>query len=121
EETFSARVIKVWPFNFVSVISTDYLKANPQVKERYQAALRDSVYYTVSNPQQAAEWFAEKLRIDAKFVERNPNEDPAFLNVTSADAVNLAITPEVQDFNEKRLALFVETGLLKEPVTLLVE
>jgi len=119
QEQFSARPIHKWPHHYLTVLSTDYLKKYPEAKERYLATLRDAVLYTSQNPAQASEWFAEKLRIDASFVKKAPNEDPAFLNLTDIRDVNIEITPVIQQRNEQRVKKLLDIGVLKQPVRLL--
>lgn len=117
-EQFNAQSVKNWPFRFLTVLSTDYLKTHPNAKERYVVALKEAVLYTAQNPEQAAEWFAEKLRTDAKFVKQTPNEDPLLRNVKSLKDVNIGITPEIRAINDRRLAEYVATGVLKQAVDL---
>ncbi|AMK76731.1 MULTISPECIES: ABC transporter substrate-binding protein [Methylomonas] len=114
KEQFGARSIQRWPFPFLTVLHSEFLQKQPNARERYLAALWESVVYTAQNPEQASLWFAEKLRIDAKFVRQTSNEDPAFIKAEQANAELLALTPELRQFYQARWRQFHELGLIKQ-------
>ncbi len=49
-EGMGARAIHTWPFHFISIVRTEYLKKNPETIKRYLEALRASIFYTHSQP-----------------------------------------------------------------------
>lgn len=114
KEQFGARSIQCWPFHFLTVLRSEYLQKQPNARELYLAALRESVVYTAQNPEQASRWFAEKLRIDAKFVRQTSNEDPAFAKAEQANSELLALTPELRRLHQLRWRQFHELGLIKQ-------
>jgi len=116
KEQFGARSIQRWPFHFLTVLRSEFLQKQPNARELYLAALREAVVYTAQNPEQASQWFAGKLRIDAKFVRQTSNEDPAFIKAEQANAELLALTPELRQFHQTRWRQFQELGLIKQAV-----
>lgn len=115
QETFDARIVHTWPFQFVSIMRSAYLAENPQAKERYVEALRHSMLYTATNKEQTSVWFAEKLRLDPAVVRQVSEDDPNY-NVTKLEEVAVDITPEVQEILNDWGNFALESDMIKEPV-----
>jgi ABC-type nitrate/sulfonate/bicarbonate transport system substrate-binding protein len=117
EDSLGARRIKAWPFYFQSIVRSDYLKQNPEAVKRYVEALKDSVFYIVTNPDQAATWFGENQRIDPAVVRRLAAENPLF-TATSRESVALDVTPAFRRLFEERLEAIQAYGFTRERVRL---
>lgn len=115
QEKYKAQIVKTWPFQFVSIMRTDYLKENSQAKERYVTALKDSILFTATNKEQASTWFAEKLRLDPAVIQKLSAEDPNS-KVTKIEDVSVEITPQVEKQLEDWAAFALESGMIKNQV-----
>lgn len=115
QEKYKARIVETWPFQFLSVMRTDYLKENPQAKERYVAALKNSILFTATHKEQASAWFAEKLRVDPAVVQQLSAEDPNS-KVTKLEDVSVEVTPKVKQRLEDWSAFALESGMVKNQV-----
>lgn len=117
QEQFGARVIYSWPFRFVAIMRTDYMAKNPAAMARFIDALEASVLYTAQHREQAAQWFAERLRMDAKTVLQATGKDPVF-NVTRLDQVDVRVTPAFRKIFEEWANASLDFNLIKTPVDL---
>lgn len=116
QEQFGARTVHTWPFEFVSIMRTAYLAQNPQALQRYRDALRESVYYTALNKEQASAWFGERLRMDAEVVRRASADDPLFRNVKRLQDVSIELTPGVRQRMREWLDASYEHAMIKARV-----
>ncbi len=117
KEDFSAKVVHTWPFRFVSIMRADFLKANPGVKEKYLAALRESILYIAKNKETASEWFGEKLRLDPKIIRQVSNDDP-YYNVTKLDDITIGVTPAFLALLNNWFKNSYENGMIKTPLAI---
>lgn len=117
QEQFGARVIHSWPFRFAAIMRTEYIKQNPAAVARFIDAVEASVLYTAQNREQAAQWFAEKLRMDAKTVLRATGKDPIF-NVARLDQVDVRVTPAFRKAFERWASASLDFNLIKTPIDL---
>lgn len=112
EESLGAKRIQTWPFRFTSIVRSEYLAGNPEAVKHYVEALKDAVYYIITNPDQSATWFAESQRIDASVVKKLATENPLYAAKTRDD-----IKIEIDDAFKKLLAERTEAatkyGLVK--------
>lgn len=99
QEQFGARVIHSWPFRFAVLMRSDYLKENPGARARFVDALEAAVFYTSKNRLQAAQWFAERLRLDPQTVLRASGSDPIF-RAARVEDVDIRVTPGFQKLLE---------------------
>ncbi len=115
EESLGAKRIQTWPFRFTSIVRSEYLASNPEAVKHYVEALKDAVYYIITNPDQSATWFAESQRIDASVVKKLATENPLYTAKTRDD-----IKIEIDDAFKKLLAERAEAatkyGLVKVKV-----
>jgi ABC-type nitrate/sulfonate/bicarbonate transport system substrate-binding protein len=115
EDSLGARRIRTWPFYFLSIVRSDYLKQNPDAVKRYVEALKDAVFHIVANPDQAAVWFGENQRIDPAVVRRLATENPLFA-AKSRDDIALDVTPAFRRLLEERLEAIQSFGFTRERV-----
>jgi len=116
QQQFGARVIHTWPFEFISIMRTDYLARNPDALKRYREALRESIYYLGTHKEQASVWFGEKLRVEPEVVRRVSEDDPNYRRVKSLGDVSIDLSP---DARRRVLAWFeasYEFGMVKTRV-----
>ena len=116
QQQFGARVIHTWPFEFISIMRTEYLARNPDALKRYREALRESIYYVGTHKEQASVWFGEKLRIEPEVVRRVSEDDPNYRTVKSIGDVSVDLSP---DARRRVLAWFeasYELGMVKTRV-----
>lgn len=112
QEQYGARIVETWPFYFWAIMRADYLKQNPEVRERFIEAVRHAIFYTAKNREQAAQWFGERLRLDPKIVLRTTSTDPLF-QVNRIEDVKIGVTPAQQKYLEEWAAASFEFGLIK--------
>ena len=117
KDDFGAKVIYTWPFRFVSIMRTDFLKANPGVKEKYLAALRESILYIAKNKETASVWFGEKLRLDPEIIRQVSNDDP-YYNVTKLNDISIDITPAFTTLLNTWFKNSYENGMIKTPLAI---
>ena len=117
KDDFGAKVIYTWPFRFVSIMRTDFLKENPGVKEKYLAALRESILYIAKNKETASVWFGEKLRLDPEIIRQVSNDDP-YYNVTKLDDISIGITPAFMALLNTWFKNSYENGMIKAPLAI---
>ncbi len=118
QQQFGAKIVKTWPFRFLSIMRTDYLAKQPAAQARYLSALRESVLWTANNPEQASIWFGERLRLDPTIVRKISNEDPQFTKATNTGDIPLALSPALQKELEAWFQQSLDFGLINTPVTL---
>lgn len=118
QQQFGAKIVQTWPFRFLSIMRSDYVAKNPDAQARYLAALRESVLWTVKNPEQASTWFGERLRLDPAIVRQISNEDPQFTRVSSAENIPLALTPEFRKRLDDWFQQSLDFGMIRQPVIL---
>jgi ABC-type nitrate/sulfonate/bicarbonate transport system substrate-binding protein len=117
EETIGARALYRWPFHFIAIMRRDYYKQNPETVKRYLDALREAVFYTASNPDEASRWFGEVQRVDPAVVRRLAGENPLYA-AKSADEIALEVLPSMRDYISERLDAAFEHGFIREKVLL---
>jgi ABC-type nitrate/sulfonate/bicarbonate transport system substrate-binding protein len=116
-EGSGARSIQTWPFHFLSIVRTEYLKANPDAVKRYLEALRESVFYIITNPDEASRWFGEVQRVDPAIVRRVFNENPIY-SYTKLDEISTELTKSFRDYLSERLDASHSYGFVRNKVAL---
>ena len=116
QEQFSAKIVKTWPFRFVVIIRSDYLRKYPQLKNKFIAVLKDAVYYAATHKEQASVWFGERLRLDPKIVQRVTADDPIYQGVKRPEDVSVEITPGFRSIINKWFANSYKFGMIKTKV-----
>lgn len=117
QEEIGAKVLHTWPFRFVTIVRADFLKANPGVKEKYLAALREAILYIAKNKESASMWFGERLRLDPGIIRQVSNDDP-YYNVTKLDDIAIGVTPATLALLNNWFKSSYENGMIKAPVTI---
>lgn len=112
QEQYGARIVETWPFYFWAIMRADFLKQNPEARERFIEAVRHAIFYTANNREQAAQWFGERLRLDPKIVLRTTSTDPLF-QVNRIEDVKIGITPAQKKYLEDWAAASFDFGLIK--------
>lgn len=108
-----ARQIKKWPHQFWVIARSDYLKENPQAREALVKAIREAVLFVVQNPEKAAGWFAEDLRLEPGLVEKIAAENPLYTGVKTLEDVNIEVPTGLKAFADKRAQDLLGFGLVK--------
>lgn len=117
KKDFNAKVIQTWPFRFVSIVRADFLKANPAAKEKYLAALRESILYIAKNKETASVWFGEKLRLDPETIRHVSNDDP-YYNVAKLEDIAIGVTPTFLKQLNTWFKDSYENGMIKTPLAI---
>ena len=112
QEQNGARIVETWPFYFWAIMRADYLKQNPEARERFLETIRHAILYTANNREQAAQWFGERLRLDPNIVLRTTSTDPLF-QAKRIEDVKIGITPAQQKYFVDWVAASFEFGLIK--------
>lgn len=115
KDDFDAKVLHTWPFRFVSIMRSDFLKANPGAKEKYLAALRESIFYIAKNKETASVWFGEKLRLEPEIIRQVSTDDP-YYNVTKIDDISVNVTPAFLTLLNNWFKSSYENGMIKTPL-----
>jgi ABC-type nitrate/sulfonate/bicarbonate transport system substrate-binding protein len=100
EEQAGARILHSWPFHFVAIVKTKFMKEHPAVVEKFLGSLQDAIFFIAQNPEQSAAWFAEYLRTDAAIIRKVSKEDPNYA-ARSLGQIDLAVTPADRTMIEK--------------------
>jgi ABC-type nitrate/sulfonate/bicarbonate transport system substrate-binding protein len=116
EQQLGARVVHTWPFEFVSIMRTEYLTRNPDALKRYREALRESVHYTATNKEQASVWFGERLRIEPEVVRKVSEDDPNWRDVKTLRDVSIDLSPKVRQRLIDWFDASYEHGMIKGKV-----
>jgi ABC-type nitrate/sulfonate/bicarbonate transport system substrate-binding protein len=117
EESLGARAVYSWPFHFVAIMRRDYLKQNADAGERCLAALKEAVFYIISNPDEASRWFGEIQRVDPTVVRRVSRENPLYGARSLAD-ISLEITPAFREYMLKRLEESYASGIVRTKISI---
>lgn len=115
QEKHNAQILQTWPFRFIAIMRSDYLKKNPQAKERFVTALQKSILFTATNKEQTSTWFAKKTRLDPAIVRRLSEDDPNY-KATKLEDVSVEITPEVKTLLQNWANFALESGMIKKQV-----
>lgn len=99
QQEYGARVVHTWPWMFWAIMRDDYLRQHPTARASFLNAVRASVLRTAQNPDQAAQWFGEKLRLDPKIISTALAGDPWF-KVNKVDDVQVALSTKHQQYLE---------------------
>jgi len=108
-----AREIRRWPHHLWVIARSDYLAANPGVRQHLVDAIQEAAVYVADNPRQAATWFAEDLRVPAELIEKIAAENPLFGKAKQPEQLSVLVTPELKAFSARRAQEIVEFGLAK--------
>jgi ABC-type nitrate/sulfonate/bicarbonate transport system substrate-binding protein len=116
-EGLGARPIETWPFHFISIVRTEYLKQNPEAAKHYLDALRASIFYIIQNPDEASRWFGEVQRVDPAIVRKVSAENPIY-EPRSLDSISVDVTPKFRQYLNERLTASFDYGFIKNSVPL---
>jgi ABC-type nitrate/sulfonate/bicarbonate transport system substrate-binding protein len=116
-EQAGARILQSWPFHFVAIVKSKFMKAHPAAVEEFLAALQDAMFFIAQNPEQSAAWFAEYLRTDPALIRRASKDDPNY-EAGSIAQINLAVTPADRVMIEKWAADAYTERMIKAKVDL---
>jgi ABC-type nitrate/sulfonate/bicarbonate transport system substrate-binding protein len=100
EQLSGARIIKTWPFRFVSIVKTKFIEEQPEAYNKYLKSLHDSLFYVSQNQKQSADWFGEALRIDPAIVLKVSSEDPNYSANQPSD-IDISITDNAKGLLNK--------------------
>ena len=115
-ESMGARAIHTWPFHFISIVRTEYLKKNPETVKRYLDALRASIFYVFRNPDESSRWFGEIQRVDPAIVRKVSVENPIYSHNTIGE-VSVEITPKFREYMTERLSASYDYGFIRNNVS----
>jgi len=114
QKEFGGREIQQWPHHLWAIARTDYLKENPGVEAKLQAAITEAVEYVIANPAETAAWFAQDLRQKPEAVAAVAKFNPLYKSAPGT--VSIVPGDEIHAFALKRSAQLIEVGFTKEPV-----
>jgi len=113
QQTSGARLIKSWPHTYVVLAQASYLDKHPDAVKQLVGALADSVAFIRSRPEEAAQWFGDKLRLDAATVKQVSYENPL---IASSHQAELGVTPQLRTATQDWMAAALKWGLIKTKV-----
>ncbi len=120
QEQAGARILQSWPFHFVAIVKTKFMKEHPEAVANFLAALQDAIFFVAQNPEQSAAWFAEYLRTDAAIIRKVSGEDPNYA-ARSLGQIDLSVTPAdrtmiakwaADAYAERMIKMKLDTGAL---------
>jgi ABC-type nitrate/sulfonate/bicarbonate transport system substrate-binding protein len=114
-EGTGARAIHSWPFHFIAIMRADYLKANPETRQRFREALRAAVHYAGRNPEEAARWFGETQRVDPVVIQKIAAENPLYAHANLED-ISLDLAPAFREYLGKRADAAFEHGFIRNKI-----
>lgn len=92
QEKFGARIIHTWPFRFVSLMRTAYIRHHPEAVKRYLAALRQSILFIARHKRRASVAFGRALRLDPRIVEQVSVDDPQY-RARTLSQIDISLDP----------------------------
>lgn len=113
EEEKSGRVLTRWPHKYLAVATKDFLTRNPAVELKLRAVFQDAIFFVAKNPEQAAEWFGEHLRVKPALVRVAISEDPNY-KADVLEKIDVGVTPAFQKETEERLKQIEKVGGIKK-------
>ena len=113
QQTTGAKVLKSWPHRFLVLARSKVLQTRPQAISQFLDTLGDAISYIQANPDPAAAWFGERLRVDASVVKQVAQENPIFADPTHSA---LGIPPDLQSITANWIQSALKWGLIKNPV-----
>jgi len=75
------------------------------------SARGEAAAYVASYPSQAAEWFAEDLRVPPKLVENIAARNPLFANAKTPAEISVKVPSQLKAFAIQRARELVEFGI----------
>jgi sulfonate transport system substrate-binding protein len=115
EQTSGDRIIQTWPFRFLSIMRTQYMKDHPNAAKRYVAALRASMFYIAQHKKQASVWFGKQLRLDPKIIRMVSTDDPNY-NAKSINDIKVAVTPTSKKLISRWFAAAYKFGMIRTKI-----
>jgi ABC-type nitrate/sulfonate/bicarbonate transport system substrate-binding protein len=116
-EGTGARAVHSWPFHFIAIMRTEFMKANPDTLPRFRQALREAVHYAGRHPEEAAKWFGEAQRVDPAVIQKVAGENPLYAHEKVED-VSLDLSPAFRDYLRKRAEVAFEQGFIRNKIDL---
>ena len=113
QQSAGAKVLKSWPHRFLVMARAQVFQTRPQVVNQFLDSLGDAVSYIRANPDQAAAWFGEQLRVDASVVKQVAQENPILADPAHAA---LGIPQDLHDITANWVQSALKWGLIKTPV-----
>lgn len=111
----SARVVQEWPWQVLVVVREEYLKENKVSPDALREVLKDGFHFIANNPDQAAAWWAEHLRLDPKIVRASADLNP--LNkITDRAAIDVKPGKDLKKKADLWAKSLVDLGIQKEQV-----
>ena len=110
-----AREIQRWPHHLWVIARAEFLAEHPEVRRLLVDALGEAAAYVASYPSQAAEWFAEDLRLAPKLVETIAARNPLFANAKTPAEISVKVPSELKAFAIQRARELVEFGIAQKP------
>lgn len=115
EKNKSARIVAEWPWQLLVVVSDRYLTEHQVSADTLREVVKDGVLFIANNPDQAAAWWGEQLRLDPAIVRASADLNPIY-RVTDRDALDLTPSADLQARADQWATNLVEYGIGKEKV-----
>jgi ABC-type nitrate/sulfonate/bicarbonate transport system substrate-binding protein len=110
-----AREIQRWPHHLWVIARAEFLAEHPEIRRLLVDALGEAAVYVASHPSQAAEWFAEDLRLPPKLVETIAAKNPLFANAKTPAEISVKVPADIKSFASQRARELVEFGIAPKP------
>lgn len=111
----SARIVAEWPWQLLVVASEAYLTRNGIQPDSLREVLKDGILYIANNPDQAAAWWGEHLRLDPKVVRASADLNPLY-RISRREDLDIRPGEELRSRAGKWAASLVDYGIRKEKV-----
>lgn len=113
EEEKSGRVLTRWPHKYLAVATKDFLTKNPSAEVKLRSVFQEAILFVAKNPEKAAEWFGEHLRVKPVLVRASISEDPNY-KAESFETIDVGVTPQFRKETEERLLNIEKVGGIKK-------
>jgi len=115
QQQSGARILRTWPFRFVSIVKTQFIASHPDAYQKYLVSLRQSLLYIAQHQQQAATWFGADLRISPDVVMAVSREDSNYA-AANLSAIDISVTPAARDLITKWTEEAYDNKMIKKKV-----
>jgi ABC-type nitrate/sulfonate/bicarbonate transport system substrate-binding protein len=110
-----ARVLKSWPFHFVTIMKARFVAEHPEVVQRYVEAIKQTILFISQNQALSARWFADYLRTDPAVVAAASADDPTY-HVSSLDQIDVSVAPADRAIMKQWFEKALAEKMIRHPV-----
>jgi NitT/TauT family transport system substrate-binding protein len=99
ENALTSKKFKMLGFNefdLVNIITSDYVKQNPNSEKAINEALKEAIFYLSTHKKEVNKWYSELVKIDEDVIDRATNINKNY-SVKKMSQINLKISKELKN------------------------